>query len=217
MAETMPNPRPPEGSLSGNPSDSGRTAEAVRAEIDALRRREGADLKPFEVQRRVAELVWTYLACGKFFRQGSEAYYQPAEAETILAVSRDDTSFCVLLDDLGLNPAEGIFSVVLEHLRLQTHRAGAPELESAPAGMDAGGLATSAVSSCVGAPAIHSQRVKLCEAAEIYDIPKSVLSKAAKKSLGAPGFLRSEREGRNVFFFCKDLERFERSRKKLRR
>jgi hypothetical protein len=218
MAQTMPNPRPPEEGLSGTPNVSGRTAEAVWAEIDALRRREGTDLKPFEIWRRVADLVWQYLGRGKFYCQGARTYYQPAEAETILAVCRDDTSFCVLLDDLGLNPAEDIFSFVLEHLRLQTHRARAP---APPGGLSHPGAEQPDMASGCADPAESPENdprlIRLRAAAEFYGVSASYLSKAAAKSPGQPGYLWSVKWRGARYFRKGDLLNVTRSRAQIRR
>jgi hypothetical protein len=218
MAETMPNPRPPEEGLSGTPKVRGRPAEAVRAEIDALRLREGTDLKPFEVRRRVADLVREYLGRGKFYCQGARTYYQPGGADTILAVSRDDTSFCLLLDDLGLNPAEDIFSFVLEHLRLQAHRAGAP---APPGGPSHPGAEQPDIASGDAGPAASPENdprlIRLRAAADFYGISASCLSKAAAKPLGEPGFLRSVQWGRARYFYKEDLVKVAHSRAQIRR
>jgi hypothetical protein len=218
MAEAMPNPRPPGGGLSGDPSASGRPLEAVRAEIDAVRRREGADLRPFEVRRRVADLVWEYLNRGKFYRQGSRAYYQPTGEEIITEISRDDTRFCVLLDDVGLNPAEDLFSFVLEHLRLQTHRAEAP---APPGGLSHPGAEQPDVASGYAGPAASPEDdprlIRLRAAADAYNISASSLSKAAAKSPGEPRYLRSVKHGRARYFYKEDLVKVARSRARNRR
>ncbi len=53
-------------------------------------------------------------------------------------------------------------------------------------------------------------------AAEFYNIPKSMLSKAAKKMPGEPGYLWSDTDGRRKWYRKSDLDRLSRSRKKLR-
>jgi hypothetical protein len=218
MDETMPNPRLVEEGLSATPSDSGRTAKVVRAEIDALRRREGADLRPFEVNRLIAALVWEYLGQqGKFYCQG-RTYYQLGGAETILAVSRDDIRCCLLLDDLGLNPAEDIFFVVLEHLQLQAHRAGVP---APPEGLSQPGAEQPDMAGGYAGPAASPEEdtglIRLRAAADFYNIPASYLSKAAAKRPSEPGFLRSLQCGRARYFYREDLVKVARSRAQLRR
>jgi hypothetical protein len=54
------------------------------------------------------------------------------------------------------------------------------------------------------------------DAAEFYNIPKSTLSKASKKSPGEPGFLWSGGNGKRKWYRKSDLERLSRSRKKLK-
>jgi len=60
-------------------------------------------------------------------------------------------------------------------------------------------------------------QIGLVEASEFYDIPKSVLSKAAAKNPGARGYLPSVRKGRRVLFDRKDIQNFSRSRKQIQR
>jgi hypothetical protein len=54
------------------------------------------------------------------------------------------------------------------------------------------------------------------DAATFYNIPKSVLSKAAERKPGEPGYLWSDREGRRIWYRRSDLEKISRSREKLR-
>jgi hypothetical protein len=58
--------------------------------------------------------------------------------------------------------------------------------------------------------------IGLTEASELFDIPKSGLSKAAGKAVGVPGHLRCERAGRRVFFYREDISNLARSRCKLK-
>ena len=54
------------------------------------------------------------------------------------------------------------------------------------------------------------------DAAEFYNIPKSTLANAAKKSPGTPGYLWSGTKGRRRFYRKKDMECLSRSRTRLR-
>ena len=65
-------------------------------------------------------------------------------------------------------------------------------------------------------PDTNSQLIWQVDAALFYGIPKGILSKAAKKSPSEPGYLRSGTKGRRRFYRRKDIERFSRSREKLR-
>ena len=60
-------------------------------------------------------------------------------------------------------------------------------------------------------------QIGLVEASEFYDIPKSVLSKAAAKNPGKRGYLPSIRKGRRVLFDREDIRNFSRSRKQIKR
>ncbi len=52
-------------------------------------------------------------------------------------------------------------------------------------------------------------------AADLYDIPKSTLSKAGRKQPGEFGYLWSGKDGRRTFYRKADLEKLSQSRKKL--
>ena len=54
------------------------------------------------------------------------------------------------------------------------------------------------------------------DGAEFYDIPKSTLSKAARKKPSEPGYLWSDAKGRRRWYRKADLERLARSRQKLK-
>ena len=60
-------------------------------------------------------------------------------------------------------------------------------------------------------------QIGLVEASEFYDIPKSVLSKAAAKNPGTRGYLPSIRKGRRVFFYREDIQNLSRSREQMKR
>ena len=60
-------------------------------------------------------------------------------------------------------------------------------------------------------------QIGLVEASEIYNIPKSVLSKAAAKNPGTRGYLPSIRKGRRVFFYREDIQNLSRSREQMKR
>jgi hypothetical protein len=185
-----------------------RPGPAARAAVDALRRRERADLQAFEVHRAAADLVRDALnRVGRFYHAAGTSLYQPADADTMLEVSAEDLRFGVLLQDgFSLNPAEPITQFVLQHLRLEAFRAGPP-----PAGVPGAENPTLAPTS--GRPARENRElISLSEAAELYDIPKATLSKAARKQPGSFGYLRSEREGRRVYFYRQDITNFRRSR-----
>jgi hypothetical protein len=59
--------------------------------------------------------------------------------------------------------------------------------------------------------------IRLAEAAQFYDIPKSSLSKAARVPSGANGHLRCKRVGRSVYFWREDIIRLSKRIKALRR
>lgn len=65
-------------------------------------------------------------------------------------------------------------------------------------------------------PKTDTSLIYQADAAEFYNIPKSVLSKAAHKRPGQPGYLWSGTEGRRRFYRKADLERMSRSRERLR-
>lgn len=60
-------------------------------------------------------------------------------------------------------------------------------------------------------------QIGLVEASEFYDIPKSVLSKAAAKNPGTRGYLPSIRKGRRVSFYREDIQNLSRSREQMKR
>jgi hypothetical protein len=60
-------------------------------------------------------------------------------------------------------------------------------------------------------------QIGLVAASEFYNVPKSVLSKAAAKNPGERGYLPSTRKGRRVFFDREDIQNFSRSRKQMKR
>lgn len=65
-------------------------------------------------------------------------------------------------------------------------------------------------------PDTDSSLIYQCDAALFYNIPKSMLSKAAKKNTGQPGYLWSDIAGRRRFYRKADLQRISRSRQKLK-
>jgi hypothetical protein len=64
-------------------------------------------------------------------------------------------------------------------------------------------------------PETDPQLIYQADAADFYNIPKSTLSKAAKKKEGEAGYLWSGRKGKRVFYRKKDLEKLARSRTQL--
>jgi hypothetical protein len=64
-------------------------------------------------------------------------------------------------------------------------------------------------------PKNDSALIYQADAEDFYNIPKSMLSKASKKTPGEPGYLWSDTEGRRRFYRKKDLEKISRSRQKL--
>ena len=60
-------------------------------------------------------------------------------------------------------------------------------------------------------------QIGLVEASEIYNIAKSVLSKAAARNPGTRGYLPCIRKGRRVLFDREDIQNFSRSRKQMKR
>jgi len=67
----------------------------------------------------------------------------------------------------------------------------------------------------VATPKTDPGLIYQADAATFYNIPKSVLSKAAKKEPGQPGYLWSGRNGKHVFYRKKDMEAVARSRAAL--
>jgi hypothetical protein len=65
-------------------------------------------------------------------------------------------------------------------------------------------------------PETDTTLIYLCQAAEMYNIPKSTLSKAKDKQPGEPGYLWSGHKGRRVFFRKADMLKLSRSREKLK-
>ncbi len=64
-------------------------------------------------------------------------------------------------------------------------------------------------------PETDPKLIYQADAAEFYNIPKSTLSKAAKKKMGEAGYLWSGRKGKRVFYRKKDIEKLARSCTKL--
>ncbi|MFA5424412.1 MAG: hypothetical protein WC374_11210 [Phycisphaerae bacterium] len=64
-------------------------------------------------------------------------------------------------------------------------------------------------------PETDAKLIYQAEASQLYNIPKSTLSKAAKKSPGEVGYLWSGHKGKRIFYRKKDVEKLARSRAKL--
>jgi len=64
-------------------------------------------------------------------------------------------------------------------------------------------------------PETDTKLIYQADASQLYNIPKSTLSKAAKKSPGEVGYLWSGHKGKRVFYRRKDIEKLSRSRAKL--
>jgi hypothetical protein len=65
-------------------------------------------------------------------------------------------------------------------------------------------------------PKTDSSLIYQANASDFYNIPKSVLSKAAQKQPGEPGYLWSGHDGKRVFYKKADVEKINRSRTKLK-
>jgi len=65
-------------------------------------------------------------------------------------------------------------------------------------------------------PETDSTLIYQADAATFYNIPKSILSKAANKKSGEPGYLWSNTKGSRRFYRKKDIEKISRSRQKLK-
>jgi hypothetical protein len=64
-------------------------------------------------------------------------------------------------------------------------------------------------------PETDSNLIYQADAAELYNVPKATLSKAANKKTGDIGYLWSGRNGKRVFYRKSDIEKLSRSRAKL--
>ncbi len=100
-----------------------RPYDALKAEIDAVRRMEGGrdGLKRFEVHRRTAEIVVADLKeRGRFYHDSKSAYLFFFDAEKrLMAVERDNQDLELALSRYGLAPGEDICRHVLDALRLE--------------------------------------------------------------------------------------------------
>lgn len=110
-------------SLLQNSDIYGRKYDAIRAEVDVLRRndgRSGEKLKAFEVARRVAELIVSDLGeRGRFYQDDVAGYLFLGAERELIRVAPGELRLELLLKNFGILPSEKLFEHVLAELRLE--------------------------------------------------------------------------------------------------
>ena len=104
-----------------------RPYESIRDEIDALRKLEGGKdgLKPFYVNRRVAEIVVNdFNDRGRFYHDEKSAYFFFETEKQLLGIQRENQGIELVLSEYGLMPSEKIFRYTVDALRLESLKRG---------------------------------------------------------------------------------------------
>ena len=105
-----------------------RPYEAVRAEIDEVRRSESAGKggkKQFEAYRQASDLLLQDLRDrGRFYNDGTLAYYFLRSENRLFEIGPDDVNLELALGRYGFAPSERIFRCALDAMRLESFGAG---------------------------------------------------------------------------------------------
>ncbi len=98
-----------------------RPFEAIKADIDNIRRSEGGKSGPkrFEVNRAVAEMIVSDLEDrGKFYHDNQRSYFFFNSEKRLIAIERDNQDLELTLSWYGVAPSEELYRYLMDALRL---------------------------------------------------------------------------------------------------
>ena len=98
-----------------------RSFDSALKEINQIRRKDipWKNLKPFEINRKVAERIKAdFLERGRFYQDGCTVYYFSDEQKELIEVNVENKRMEHLLEKYGLNAAENPFIYVLRYIHI---------------------------------------------------------------------------------------------------
>lgn len=105
------------------PKNEGELKQQEKESIEAIRNEK--KLKVFEKNRLITEKVYNYCnEVGTFYKNSGSLYFFHKSKNQLIELEKGSRDLKVLVNDLGVNPADNLYNYVSEHLILKAHKDG---------------------------------------------------------------------------------------------